>query len=91
MLKSPLLRLAVRFTKKVPLEDRSENLIRAHVATLEWNMMSRKFGMTAAKLVRLQEKSVELALTEGSVVPALTEGSVHLFINSFVQPHSHPA
>lgn len=46
--------------KKAPLEDPSENLIRAHVATLEWNMMSRKFGMTAAELVRLQEKSVEL-------------------------------
>jgi hypothetical protein len=28
--------------KKAPLEDPSENLIRAHVATLEWNMMSRK-------------------------------------------------
>ena len=46
--------------KKALLEDPSENLIRAHVATLEWNMMSRKFGMTAAELVRLQEKSVEL-------------------------------
>ena len=46
--------------KKAPLEDPSENFIRAHVATLEWNMMSRKFGMTAAELVRLQEKSVEL-------------------------------
>jgi hypothetical protein len=46
--------------KKAPLEDPSENLTRAHVATLEWNMMSRKFGMTAAELVRLQEKSVEL-------------------------------
>jgi hypothetical protein len=41
--------------KKALLEDPSENLIRAHVATLEWNMMSQKFGMTAAELVRLQE------------------------------------
>jgi hypothetical protein len=46
--------------KKAFLDDPCENLIRAHVATLEWNMMSRKFGMTAAELVRLQEKSVEL-------------------------------
>ena len=46
--------------RKARLEDPSENLIRAHIATLEWNMMSRKFGMTAAELVRLQEKSVEL-------------------------------
>ena len=26
--------------RKVRLEDPSENLIRAHIATLEWNMMS---------------------------------------------------
>jgi hypothetical protein len=31
-----------------------------NVATLEWHMESRKFGMTAAELERLQEKSVEV-------------------------------
>ena len=30
------------------------------MATLEWHMQSRKFGMTAAELETLQEKSVEV-------------------------------
>jgi hypothetical protein len=35
-------------------------MIGAHVATLEWHMLSRKFGMPASELVRLQAKSVEV-------------------------------
>ena len=46
--------------KRAMVEDPSENLIRAHVATLEWHMLPRKFGMPASELVRLQEKSVEV-------------------------------
>ena len=42
------------------VEDPTENMIRAHVATLEWHMLSRKFGMPASELARLQEKSVEV-------------------------------
>ena len=58
MLQSILLSLEVRSTKEH--QDSSENLIGAHVATLEWHMLSRKFGMPASELVRLQAKSVEL-------------------------------
>jgi hypothetical protein len=58
--------------QKAPLDDPSENLIRAHVAALEWNMMSRKIGMTAAKLVRLQEKSAELLESLKSELPEKT-------------------
>ena len=46
--------------KKPALEDPSEKLIAAHVSTLEWHMLSRKFSMTAAELIRLQEKSIEV-------------------------------
>ena len=46
--------------KKPQLQDPCEKLIEAHVATLEWHMQSRKFGLTAAELERLQEKSVEV-------------------------------
>jgi hypothetical protein len=46
--------------KKALVQDPSENLIGTHVATLEWHMLSRKFGMPASELVRLQAKSVEL-------------------------------
>ena len=46
--------------KRAMVEDPCENMIRAHVATLEWHMLSRKFGMPASELVRLQEKSVEV-------------------------------
>ena len=42
------------------VQDPCENMISAHVATLEWHMLSRKFGMTASELARLQEKSVEV-------------------------------
>jgi hypothetical protein len=43
---------AVRCTKR--------HCSKIHVATLEWHMISRKFGMTAADLGLLQEKSVEV-------------------------------
>ena len=46
--------------QKPAVEDPSDILIAAHTATLEWHMQSRKFSMTAAELVRLQEKSVEV-------------------------------
>ena len=46
--------------KKPLLQDPCEKLIESHVATLEWHMQSRKFGMTSAELQRLQEKSVEV-------------------------------
>ena len=46
--------------KKKMVQDPCENMISAHVATLEWHMLSRKFGMTATELARLQEKSVEV-------------------------------
>ena len=46
--------------QKPAVEDPSDKLIAAHTATLEWHMQSRKFSMTAAELVRLQEKSVEV-------------------------------
>jgi hypothetical protein len=46
--------------KKALVQDPSDNLIGAHVATLEWHMLSRKFGMPASELVRLQAKSVEV-------------------------------
>ena len=46
--------------KRTMVEDPSENLIRAHIATFEWHMLSRKFGMPASELARLQEKSVEV-------------------------------
>ena len=36
------------------LEDPSERIVESHLATLEWHMQSRKFGMTAAKLKKLQ-------------------------------------
>ena len=42
------------------LEDPSERIVESHLATLEWHMQSRKFGMTAAELERLQSKSVEV-------------------------------
>jgi hypothetical protein len=58
--------------KKAPREDPSKNLIRAHVAALEWNMMSRKIGTTAAELVRLQEKFVELLESSKSELPEKT-------------------
>jgi hypothetical protein len=44
--------------KRATVEDPSENLIRAHVAALEWHILSQKFGLTASELVRLQGKSV---------------------------------
>jgi hypothetical protein len=72
MLKFLLLRLVVCYTKKRRLTIPAKKLIRAHVATLEWNMMSRKFGMTAAELVRLQEKSVELLESLKSELPEKT-------------------
>jgi hypothetical protein len=33
--------------------------VEAHVSMLEWNMQSRKFGMTAIQLERLQQTSIE--------------------------------
>ena len=44
------------------MEDPSEKLIAAHVATLEWHMQSRKFIKTVAdsELERLQDKFVEV-------------------------------
>ena len=46
--------------RKPLLEDPSERIVESHLATLEWHMQSRKFGMTAAELERLQSKSVEV-------------------------------
>ena len=46
--------------RKSLLEDPSERIVQSHLATLEWHMQSRKFGMTAAELERLQCKSVEV-------------------------------
>jgi hypothetical protein len=46
--------------KRALVQDPTENLSRAHVATLKWHVLSRKFGMPASELVRLQEKIVEL-------------------------------
>ena len=46
--------------RKPLLEDPSECIVQSHLATLEWHMLSRKFGMTAAELERLQCKSVEV-------------------------------
>ena len=46
--------------KRNLVQDPCEKMISAHVATLEWDMLSRKFGMTASELAGLQEKSVEV-------------------------------
>jgi hypothetical protein len=46
--------------RKPLLEDPSERIVQSHLATLEWHMQSRKFGVTAAELERLQCKSVEV-------------------------------
>ena len=46
--------------KKPLVEDPSEKIVESHLATLEWHMQSRKFGMTAAELEQLQSKSVEV-------------------------------
>ena len=45
---------------KAPVQDPMESIVQAHVSMLEWHMQSRKFGMTAAKLELLQQKSVEV-------------------------------
>jgi len=45
---------------KALIQDPMEGIVKAHVAILEWHMQSRKFGMTAAKLELLQQKSVEV-------------------------------
>ena len=60
MLQFSLLSPVVRSTKKALVQDPSDKMIGAHVATLEWHMLSRKFGMPASELVRLQAKSVEV-------------------------------
>ena len=41
----------------------------AHVSMLEWHMQSRRFGMTAAQLERLQQKSVEVLESFKSTFP----------------------
>jgi hypothetical protein len=46
--------------RKPLFQDPSECIVESHVATLEWHMQSRKFGMTAAELERLRSKSVEV-------------------------------
>ena len=37
------------------VQDPTDNMIRAHVATLEWHMLSRKFGMPASELARFRK------------------------------------
>ena len=54
---------------KAPIQDPMEGIIQAHVAMLEWHMQSRKFGMTAAKLELLQQKSVEVLESFVSTFP----------------------
>jgi hypothetical protein len=46
-----------------------EDMIRAHVSMLEWHIQSRKFGMTAAQLELLQQKSVEVLESFVSTFP----------------------
>ncbi len=49
-----------QFLGKSLVQDPSEDIVEAHVSMLEWQMQSRKFGMTAAQLETLQHKSVEV-------------------------------
>ena len=44
---------------KSPILNPMEAIVQTHVTMLEWHMQSRKFGMTAVQLERLQQKSVE--------------------------------
>ncbi len=46
--------------EKGPIHDPMEDMVRAHLSMQEWHMQSRKFGMTAAQLELLQQKSVEV-------------------------------
>ena len=54
---------------KPPIQDPMESIVGAHVSMLEWHMQSRKFGMTAAQLERLQQKSVEVLESFKSTFP----------------------
>ncbi len=51
------------------IHDLMEDMIRAHVSMLEWHMQSRKFGMTAAQLELLKQKSVEVLESFVSTFP----------------------
>ena len=42
------------------IEDPSDDIIRVHLAVVEYNMQCRKFGSTAEDLVKLQGLAVEL-------------------------------
>ncbi len=56
---------------KALIQDPMKGIVKAHVAILEWHMQSRKFGMTAAKLELLQQKSVEVLESLVSTLPTL--------------------
>ncbi len=49
--------------------DPMESIKEEHVSMLEWHMQSRKFGMTAIQLERLQQKSVEVLESFKSTFP----------------------
>jgi hypothetical protein len=54
---------------KGPIHDLMGDIIWAHMSMLEWHMQSRKFGMTAAQLELLQQKSVEVLESFVSTFP----------------------
>ena len=55
--------------RKGLIHDPMEDMIRAHGSMLEWHMQSRKFGITAAQLELLQQKSVEVLQSFVSTFP----------------------